>query len=80
MSNGSVNSAKRPAPLRAEIVDAGNPERLHRLGLQLRVAAAKALGFEDQVQRLVAAVVDADDEVRESSGAPSRRRDREPRN
>src|SRR5208337_3847398 len=44
---------------------AGNPQLLHRLRLELRVAATIALGFEDEVQRLLATVVDADDEVRD---------------
>src|SRR5208337_3213464 len=56
---------KAPAPVRAKVIDAGNPQLLHRLRLELRVAATIALGFEDEVQRLLATVVDADDEVRD---------------
>src|SRR5438105_11122851 len=55
---------ERPASEGAEVVDPRHPERAHGLGLELRIAAPVTLRLEHQVDRIVPAVVDLDDEVR----------------
>ena len=63
ISNTSVNSAKGPAAEFAEVVHARHPVGLHGVGLLLGVLAAIALDLDDEVERVVMAVVDLDDEV-----------------